>query len=71
MVIYKCDRCEKEIKNPKYIHVPAHPSWSRRTIRGYYTIEKMLCTTCLLDFADWINSAFLKEEYAAMYKEVD
>ena len=69
MIIYKCDRCEKEIKNPKYIHIPARPSWSTESINGYYTREKMLCTSCLISFANWLNNNFLYNEYSAMYRQ--
>ena len=63
-----CDRCEKEIEIPKYIYVPAHHTWSNRLIENQHVTDYILCDECLLSFANWLNNAFLYNEYNKMIK---
>ena len=60
---YFCDRCEKELKRPFYVYVPALPSWSNRTIEYQHITDYMLCKDCLLSFANWLGNNFLYNEY--------
>lgn len=58
-----CDKCEKEIKKPFYIYVPAMPSWANRAIDYQHVTSYMLCKRCLVSFAKWLGSEFLFNEY--------
>ena len=66
MIIYKCDRCRKEIKYPKYIYIPALNTWSEQTIKGQRVVSRMLCNQCLLSLANWIDDNFINNEYNKM-----
>ena len=68
MIVYKCDRCGKEIKKPKYLSFPAAPSWATRLINHQQSADRMLCAECMLSFANWFKDSFLYDEYKEMYK---
>lgn len=60
---YFCDRCEKEIKTPKYIYPLAFPAWREKIIDSQCVTSYMLCKNCLLSFANWLGNDFLYNEY--------
>lgn len=66
MIVYKCDRCEKEIEYPKYIYLPGPVNWSNKIIDGQYMIQRMVCNQCLLSLANWIDDNFIYNEYNKM-----
>ena len=70
MTRYFCDRCDREVKYPKYIYMPAHPRWCTRLgDNNYQMTTKMLCANCVLSFANWLDDNFIYNEYKEMYKE--
>lgn len=68
MIVYKCDRCGKEIDKPKYLYIPATYNWSKRLIEGQHSTDRMLCADCMLSFANWLKDNFLYNEYKEIYK---
>lgn len=63
MIVYKCDKCEREMVSPKYIYFPVSDEWSHEVIGGICYQKFMICDRCLTSFAEWLGSDTLFNFY--------
>lgn len=63
MIVYKCDKCGKEIDSPNYIYFPVSNKWPHEVIDGICYQKFMICDRCLVSFAEWLGSDTLFNFY--------